>query len=102
MMHDFSLTEKHVVFYDLPVTSDSRQVLSVSVPRVLRAPARLVLSVLIGRVRIPDPIIAMAGRVMRGNTSLPYRWNPNYPARVGVMPRAGGPDDVRWFDVEPC
>lgn len=102
MMHDFSLTEKHVVFYDLPVTSDSRQVLSVSVPRVLRAPARLVLSVLIGRVRIPDPIIAMAGRVMRGNTSLPYRWNPNYPARVGVMPCAGGPDDVRWFDVEPC
>ena len=32
----------------------------------------------------------------------PYSWNPNYPARVGVMPRDGGNADVRWFDVEPC
>ena len=24
MMHDFSLTERHVVFYDLPVTFDAR------------------------------------------------------------------------------
>ena len=39
---------------------------------------------------------------MRGNADLPYRWNPSYPARVGVMPRDGGNADVRWFDVEPC
>lgn len=102
MMHDFSLTENHVVIYDLPVTLDPRQAVALSVPRALRAPARLVLSALIGRVRMPDPISAIAGRGMRGNTSLPYRWNPKYPARVGVMPRSGGADDVRWFDIEPC
>jgi carotenoid cleavage oxygenase len=39
---------------------------------------------------------AMAG------TSLPYRWNPDYGARVGLLPRDGVADDVRWFDVEPC
>ena len=33
---------------------------------------------------------------------MPYSWNPDYPARVGVMPRDGGDADVRWFDVEPC
>ncbi|MGH3768195.1 MAG: carotenoid oxygenase family protein [Pseudonocardiaceae bacterium] len=102
MMHDFSLTEKHVVFYDLPVIFDPRQAATVSVPRALRAPVRLMLSALIGRVRVPDPIIAMVGRGMRGNATLPYRWNPHYPARVGVMPRTGGAADVRWFDVEPC
>jgi carotenoid cleavage dioxygenase len=32
----------------------------------------------------------------------PYRWNDRHPARVGVMPREGTADDVRWFDVEPC
>src|SRR5205823_13618119 len=32
----------------------------------------------------------------------PYSWNADYPARVGVLPREGGADDVRWFDVEPC
>ena len=31
---------------------------------------------------------------------MPYRWDPDYRARLGVMPRAGGA--VRWFDVDPC
>ena len=39
---------------------------------------------------------AMAG------ASLPYRWNPEYGARVGLLPRQGTGDDVRWFGVEPC
>ncbi|HYZ36194.1 MAG TPA: carotenoid oxygenase family protein [Pseudonocardiaceae bacterium] len=102
MMHDFSLTRDHVVFYDLPVTFDARQAAALSVPRALRVPARMVLSALIGRIRLPEPVVALAGRGMRGNANLPYRWNPDYPARVGVMPRAGGADDVRWFDIEPC
>ena len=54
MMHDFSLTERHVVFYDLPVTFDARQAAELAAPRGLRLPARLMLSALIGRVRIPD------------------------------------------------
>jgi carotenoid cleavage oxygenase len=102
MMHDFSLTENHVVLYDLPVTFDPRQAATLSVPRAVRAPARLVLAAIIGRIRVPDPLIAVAGRRLHGNTGLPYRWNPDYPARVGVMPRAGDAGDVRWFDIEPC
>lgn len=34
--------------------------------------------------------------------SLPYRWNADYGARVGLIPREGTADDVRWFEVEPC
>lgn len=103
MMHDFSLTERHVVFYDLPVTFDARQAAEMTVPRALRLPARLLLSALIGRVRIPDPISARTPPP--GNAAdrrFPYSWNPRYPARIGVMPREGGSADVRWFDVEPC
>ena len=102
MMHDFSLTEKHVVFYDLPVTFDTDQVASGYVPAPLRAPARLVLSALMGKVRVPDPLAARAGAGAKGNGPMPYRWNPKYPARIGVMPREGGAADVRWFDIEPC
>jgi carotenoid cleavage dioxygenase len=102
MMHDFSLTEKHVVFYDLPVTFDADQATAGSVPALLRLPARLVLSALIGRIRVPDPISAMLSRQVRPNGPMPYRWDPKYPARVGVMPREGSSADVRWFDVEPC
>jgi len=102
MMHDFALTEKHVVFFDLPVTFDARQAVQAGVPRLLRTPARLVLSALIGRVRVPDPIVAAQGRRGGGGGAMPYRWNPRYPARIGVMPRAGGATEVRWFEVEPC
>ncbi|MGC7094662.1 carotenoid oxygenase family protein [Amycolatopsis lurida] len=58
MMHDFALTERHVVVFDVPVTFD------------------------------PQP-----GKVV------PYKWNHDHPARVGVMKRSGGP--VRWFGVDP-
>jgi carotenoid cleavage dioxygenase len=34
--------------------------------------------------------------------TFPYRWDPDYHARVGLLPRSGGGDDVAWFDVEPC
>jgi carotenoid cleavage dioxygenase len=60
MVHDFSVTRDHVVFYDLPVVFDLE--------------------------RLP----------------FPYRWDDDYGARVGVMPRNGGDADVRWFDVDPC
>jgi carotenoid cleavage dioxygenase-like enzyme len=33
--------------------------------------------------------------------SLPYRWMPDAGARVGVMPRGGGNDDVRWIGIDP-
>jgi carotenoid cleavage dioxygenase-like enzyme len=64
MMHDFSLTEGHVVVYDQPVLFD---------------------------------LDAAAAGVR-----FPYRWFDDYACRLGVMPRTGGPADVRWFEVEPC
>jgi carotenoid cleavage dioxygenase len=103
MMHDFSLTEKYVIFYDLPVVFDPVQAVAAApIPVPLRAPAALLLSALIGRVRVPDAMHAVADRALPANGRMPYRWDPRYPARVGVMPREGGNDDVRWFDVGPC
>jgi carotenoid cleavage oxygenase len=102
MMHDFSLTDKYVVIYDLPVTFDPMQVLPVKTPRWLSAPARLAMQSLIGRVRVPGPISAVMNRNPKHSDRMPYAWNPSYPARIGVMPREGGNEDVRWFDIEPC
>ena len=33
---------------------------------------------------------------------LPIRWDDNYPARLGVMPRTGTDADVTWYDINPC
>jgi carotenoid cleavage dioxygenase len=44
----------------------------------------------------------MMNRNPNRSDRMPYAWNPDYPARIGVMPRLGGNQDVRWFDIEPC
>ncbi len=64
MMHDFALTGRYIVLYDLPVTFSM------------------------------DAVAA--------GHQLPYTWNPAHPSRVGLLPRSGGPGDVRWFEVDPC
>ncbi len=68
MIHDFAITDRHVIFMDLPIVFDLE--------------------------------LAMQG-------TMPYRWDDDYGARVGIMARstddvATGSADVRWFDVEPC
>lgn len=105
MMHDFSLTERHVVMYDLPVTFDLHK-LTTDVPRRVQPVARFGVSQIAGR-RWLQPVAAALMRVgaMRTRTdtmTMPYSWDPSYPARVGVMSRDGDGSDLRWYDVEPC
>ncbi|RZS44958.1 carotenoid cleavage dioxygenase [Herbihabitans rhizosphaerae] len=57
-LHDFALTEKHVVVFDSPVTFDPTA---------------------------PPPV--------------PFVWNEERPARIGVLPRQGG--EIRWFELDP-
>lgn len=40
--------------------------------------------------------------VAEAGLSLPYRWHPEYGARVGLLPREGSASDVTWHEVEPC
>jgi carotenoid cleavage dioxygenase len=102
MMHDFSLTEKYVVLYDLPVTLDPMQVLPKKMPRWMQRPAQIVANAVVGQLPVPGPLAAMFNRNEKPAYQLPYAWNAKYPARIGVMPREGTNSDVRWFEIEPC
>ncbi len=42
-----------------------------------------------------DLNLAMSG-------DMPIRWDDDYPARLGVMPRNGRDGDVTWYDINPC
>ncbi len=105
MMHDFALTEHYVVLYDLPVVFDRAQVLR-TVPRAMRVPMRLMFSAIVGRNPLPDPVISRiargAARAPQDYGTLPYSWDPEYPARLGLLPRDGSSTDVRWFEIDPC
>jgi carotenoid cleavage dioxygenase len=47
-----------------------------------------------------DAAIAM----VQGKTdgAFPFRWDPSYGARVGVLPLGGQGSETRWFDLDPC
>jgi len=33
---------------------------------------------------------------------MPYRWDDNYGARLGVMRRDDPYGPIRWFEIDPC
>ncbi len=33
---------------------------------------------------------------------IPIGWDESYGARIGILPRFGTNDDIRWFEVDPC
>jgi carotenoid cleavage dioxygenase len=37
-----------------------------------------------------------------GGDNLPYSWDPDYGARIGILPLEGRADQVQWFDIENC
>lgn len=37
-----------------------------------------------------------------GSDGMPLKWDENYGARLGVMPRNGRDADVTWYDIDPC
>jgi len=39
---------------------------------------------------------------MAARGGIPIRWSDEYGARLGVMPRDGGNDDVVWYEIDPC
>jgi carotenoid cleavage dioxygenase len=47
------------------------------------------------------PILFQLELAIMGD-SFPFRWSDDHTARLGVMPRDGGNDDVRWFEIDPC
>ena len=47
-----------------------------------------------------DLPVTFSLKAVAAGRELPYVWNPDHPARVGLLPRSGG--EVRWFGVDPC
>ncbi len=46
------------------------------------------------------PVVFDLELAMRG--TMPYRWDDDYGARLGVMPRGVSGVQPRWFDIDPC
>ena len=53
-------------------------------------------------VLILDLPITLSLRTVLGGREFPYRWNPAHAARLGLLPRDGGADDIVWIGLDPC
>ncbi|MGM0563822.1 MAG: carotenoid oxygenase family protein [Pseudomonadota bacterium] len=47
------------------------------------------------------PVTFSTKAVLKG-ANVPYRWNHRHAARVGLLPREGSADAIRWYELEPC
>ena len=52
-------------------------------------------------VIILDLPVTFSMPALLGGELFPFRWNPEHQARVGLLPRDGGAEDVIWCEVEP-
>ncbi len=46
------------------------------------------------------PVTFDIEKAMRGE--VPIGWDDDYGARIGILPRFGNNEDIRWFEVNPC
>lgn len=48
------------------------------------------------------PVVFDLATARRPGAGLPYRWDPGYGARLGVLRRDDPYGSVRWLDIDPC
>lgn len=47
------------------------------------------------------PLTFSTKRLLQG-ASVPYQWNKQHQARIGILPKYGNADYIQWIDLEPC
>lgn len=52
-------------------------------------------------VVVMDLPLTLSMRVVLSGHGFPYRWNEKHPARIGLLPRDGDADDIRWIPCDP-
>jgi carotenoid cleavage dioxygenase-like enzyme len=48
------------------------------------------------------PIVFNIDIAMKGEADMPYRWDDNYGARLGVLRRDDPYGPIRWLDIDSC
>jgi carotenoid cleavage dioxygenase-like enzyme len=48
------------------------------------------------------PIVFNLDIALKGESDMPYRWDDDYGARLGVMRRDDPFGPIRWFEIDPC
>ncbi len=94
----YSMTEPYLVYHRTSPTGEMVQVEPITVPG-----ATMVHDFNITRNHVVFMDLPAVWKLEGLATSgLPVVWDPDYGARLGVMPRNGTNADVTWYDINPC
>lgn len=109
--HEDPLTgELHAITYDgmtpdtvwhVVVSPEGKVVRQLPIP-VAHGPSIHECSITANYVLIFDLPVTFSMKAVIGGEQFPYHWNPEHQARVGLLPRNGGVDDIVWCTVDPC
>lgn len=108
--HDPATGELHAICYDALnprrikhiVVDKTGQVTRMQAIPVRHGPMIHDCALTASKVVIFDLPVTFSVRHLIRGVELPYSWNASHPARVGLLPRSGKADDVRWFEIDPC
>jgi carotenoid cleavage dioxygenase len=101
--------ELHVMVYGVDSTSVKYVVVNAAgaIRKVVEIPLEKMImlhdtAITASSVLVFDLPVTFSEQALMEGYPFPYRWDPEYHARVGVLPREGTVDDIRWCEVEPC
>ncbi len=64
--------------------------------------ASMVHDFMVTKEHVLFPIMPLTGSMQRAMSGLPpYAWEPEKGVHIGIMPRNGSVDDLRWFQGDP-
>lgn len=90
----------HDTVWYVRVSPEGKVTREVAIP-VEHGPSIHECSITANHVFVFDLPVTFSMNAVIGGSTFPYRWNPDHKARVGLLPRDGGAQDVIWCAVDP-
>ncbi|WNG92533.1 carotenoid oxygenase family protein [Mycobacterium sp. ITM-2016-00318] len=95
-----NIFEPHVTYHRAEASGE------LTINRPLEVPALTMMhdfAMTAGHVVFMDLPVVFDVEIMKSaGRDMPFRWDDDYGARFGVLPRDDPYGEVRWFDIDPC
>lgn len=94
--YDWANYRDHVKYVVMDASANTTKVLDISMPGMSMIHD---MSITRNYVVIYDFPVTLSFMALATGSGFPFRWNPEHEARVGLLPRSGGAEDIIWSPV---
>ena len=94
--YDWANYRDHVKYVVMDASANTTKVLDIPMPGMSMIHD---MSITRNYVVIYDFPVTLSFMALATGSGFPFRWNPEHEARVGLLPRSGGAEDIIWSPV---